>query len=136
VSGQTHSMASKEAFDAACIELFSRLWVELNSISAGADPMRTSLAGLSSGHQIEILRLELILVLDACRSARWRTLLDKSQRLCLECLLRDVLDALNSSSEEIPCAPIAWAQNRLFEALLEHCAACAMDNRRACRAAS
>ena len=129
-------MASKEAFDAACIELFSRLWVELNSISSAADPIRTSSAGLPSNLQIEILRLELILVLDGCRSARWRTLLDKSQRLCLECLVRDVLDALNSSSEEIPCASIAWAQNRLFDALLEHCLASAIDNRWLCRAAS
>jgi hypothetical protein len=129
-------MASKEAFAAACIELFSRLWVELNSISAAADPILTPSAGLPSGPQIEILRLELILILDACRSARWRTLLDKSQRLGLECLLRDVLDALNTSSEAIPRAPIAWAQNRLFEALLEHCSAGAIDNRPLCRAAS
>jgi hypothetical protein len=105
-------MASREAFAAACIELFSRLWAELNALSAAADPDRRG----------EILRLELILVLDACRSARWRMMLDRSQRLSLECLLRDVFDALNSSSAEFPCRPIEWAQNRLLDALLEHCA--------------
>jgi hypothetical protein len=104
-------MASKEAFAAACIELFSRLWAELNALSATADPARGD----------EILRLELILVLDACRSARWRILLDGAQRLTLECLVRDVFDALNSSPGEFPCTPIEWAQNRLLDALLEHC---------------
>ena len=49
-------------------------------------------------------------------------MLDRSQRLTLECLLRDVLDALNSSSAEFPCTPIEWAQNRLLDALLDHCA--------------
>jgi hypothetical protein len=105
-------MASKEAFAAACIELFSLLWSELNALSARADP----------DPRDEVLRLELILVLDACRSERWRMMLDTSQRLSLECLLRDVLDALNSSSEEFACTPIVWAQNRLLDALLEHCA--------------
>ena len=107
-------MASKEAFAAACIELFSRLWVELNALSATADPAHAPSA--------EIIRLELILVLDACRSARWRMLLDRSQRLTLEFLVRDVFYALNSSSGEFPCAPIERAQNRLLDALLEHCA--------------
>ena len=123
-------MASKEAFAAACIELFSRLWVELNALSATADPAHAPSA--------EIIRLELILVLDACRSARWRMLLDISQRLSLECLLRDVLDALNSSSDELPGTPIEWAQNRLLDALLEHCAiySCPSVDRLARRAAS
>jgi hypothetical protein len=123
-------MASKEAFAAACIELFSRLWAELNVLSAAAD---------SPAHpRDEILRLELILVLDACRSERWRMMLDSSQRLSLECLLRDVLDALSTSSGELPCTPIEWAQNRLLDALLEHCAgdSCPIVDRPARRAAS
>jgi hypothetical protein len=121
-------MASKEAFAAACIELFSRLWAELNVLSAAAPPARTD----------EILRLELILVLDACRSARWRMMLERSQRLSLELLLRDVLDALNSWSGEFPCTPIEWAQNRLLDALLEHCAtySCPIVEQPARRAAS
>jgi len=121
-------MASQEAFAAACIELFSRLWAELNALSATAGSARAD----------EILRLELILVLEACRSARWRMLLDISQRLSLECLLRDVLDALNSSPEEFPCTEVEWAQNRLLDALLEHCAiySCPSVDRLARRAAS
>jgi hypothetical protein len=131
-------MASKEAFAAACIELFSRLWVGLNALSATADPARTPSTDLGSDPRDEILRLELILVLDACRSARWRMMLDRSQRLSLELLLRDVLDALNSSPGELPCTPIEWAQNRLLDALLEHCAthSCPIVDRPARRAAS
>jgi hypothetical protein len=123
-------MASQEAFAAACIELFSRLWAELNALSATADRALAPSADLPSDPRDEILRLELILVLEACRSARWRLLLDISQRLSLECLLRDVLDALNSSPEEFPCTTIEWAQNRLLDALLELCAtySCPIDH--------
>jgi hypothetical protein len=131
-------MASKEAFAAACIELFSRLWAELNVLTAAADPARAPSAELPANPRDEILRLELILVLDACRSERWRMMLDISQRLSLECLLRDVLDALSSSSGELPCTPIEWAQNRLLDALLEHCAggSCPIVDRPVRRAAS
>jgi hypothetical protein len=129
-------MASKEAFAAACIELFSRLWAELNALSAATEPARAPPADLPSHPRDEILRLELILVLDACRSEQWRMMLDRSQRLSLECLLRDVLDALNSSSGEFPCTPIEWAQNRLLDALLEHCEtySCSIVDRPARRA--
>jgi hypothetical protein len=131
-------MASKEAFAAACIELFSRLWAELNALSATAGTALAPSAGLPSDSRDEILRLELTLVLDACRSEQWRMMLDRSQRLSLECLLRDVLDALNSSSGEFPCTPIEWAQNRLLDALLEHCEtySCPIVDRPARRAAS
>jgi len=113
-------MASKEAFAAACVELFSRLWAELDAVPASADPARAG----------EILRLELTLVLEACRSEGWRMMLDRSQRLFLRLLLRDVLDALNSWSGEFPCTPIEWAQNRLLDALLDHCAtdSCPIDH--------
>jgi hypothetical protein len=131
-------MASKEGYAAACVELFSRLWAELNALSATAGPARAPLAIHSADSRDEILRLELILVLDACRSARWRMMLDRSQRLSLESLLRDVLDALNAWSGEFPCTPIEWAQNRLLDALLEHCAtdSCPIVDQPARRAAS
>jgi hypothetical protein len=70
-----------------------------------------------------MLRLELALLLDACQSERWRLLLNISQRLSLESTIEDVFDALNSSSEIAPQDAIAWAQNRLLDAVLEHCAA-------------
>jgi len=70
-----------------------------------------------------MLRLELALLLDACQSERWRQLLNISQRLSLESTIEDVFDALNSLSEIAPQDAIAWAQNRILDAVLEHCAA-------------
>jgi hypothetical protein len=116
-------MASKEAFAVACIELFSRLWVELDSTCGVLDSMRVGSISLVS-ERVEILHLELILLLDACRSARWRTLLDTPQRLSLQLLLDDVLTALNHASNEIRRGPIESAQNRVLDALVEQCAAC------------
>lgn len=118
-------MASKEAFAVAHIELFSRLWVELDSMCGMLDSLRVRSMGLIS-ERVEILRLELILLLDACRSARWRTLLDTSQRLSLQLLLSDVLAALNQAPDEVPRGPIEWAQNRILDALVEQCAACSL----------
>jgi hypothetical protein len=104
-------MASKEAYSAACVELFWRLWVELECAAERVSRSRA-----------EVLRLELALLLDACRSERWRLLLSISQRLSLQSTIEDVLDALNSSAETVPRDAIAWAQNRLLDAVLDHCA--------------
>ena len=100
-------MASGEAYSVACIKLFWRLWVELERVSTAEDA--------------EILRLELILLLDACQSERWRLKLDICQRLSLHSAIEEVLDALNSASEVVPQPAIGWAQNRLLDAALEHC---------------
>ena len=80
-------------------------------------------AGPTYGLAAETLRLELALLLDACRSERWRLLLNMSQRLSLMSIIVEVLDALNASSEIEPHEAIAWAQNRLLDVILEHCAA-------------
>lgn len=67
---------------------------------------------------VETLRLELILLLDACRSARWRLQLTYSQRHMIQSLTDDVLGALNASSDGIPSrTSIEGAQNRLFDAV-------------------
>jgi hypothetical protein len=102
-----------EAYSVACIELLWRLWVELERVHVSGD--------LTSQLRAETLRLELALLLDACRSERWRRLLDISQRLSLQSMIGDVFDALNSSPEIVPQGVIAWAQNRLLDAILEHC---------------
>jgi hypothetical protein len=116
-------MASKEAFAIAYIECLSRVWVELDSLSAARDSMSERSAGLIS-ERVEILKLELILLLDASRSARWRTLLDTPQRLSLQSIVGDVLAALNQESNEVLPRPIEWAENRILDALVEQCAAC------------
>ena len=73
-------MASREAYSVACINLFGRLWVELERVSIAE-------GDLAPRTRTEIIRLELLLLLDACRSKRWRLKLDVSQRLSLQSTL-------------------------------------------------
>jgi hypothetical protein len=114
---------NEEAYSVACVELFRRLWVELERLLAVREATQPCSRDLTSWSRAEMLRLELALLLDACQSERWRLLLNISQRLSLEWTIEDVFDALNSSSEIAPQDAIAWAQNRLLDAILEHCAA-------------
>jgi len=58
-------MASRKAYSVACINLFGRLWVELERVSMAE-------GDLAPRTRTEIIRLELLLLLDACRSKRWR----------------------------------------------------------------
>jgi hypothetical protein len=121
------SITSKEAYADACIELFSRLWVELDAVFATDDPMRS--AGFIPAPRVETLRLELILLLDACRSTRWRAQLDSSQRHFLLSILNHILDALNASREGVLRGPIESAQTRLLDAIQEQCAALSATSR-------
>jgi hypothetical protein len=113
------SAASKEAYAIACVELFTRLWVELDGVFATDE--RHCLARVTLEPRVEVLRLELMLLLDACGSGRWRAQLDSSQRQSLQSTLNAILDALDVSSEERFAGPIEWAQNRLLDAILGHC---------------
>jgi hypothetical protein len=112
-------MASPEAFSIACIQLFSRLWTELERPLAADDGSLAASCARRDETYVEALRLELILLLDACRSARWRMQLTYSQRHVIRSLTDDVLGALNASSDGIPSrTSIEGAQNRLFDAVL------------------
>ena len=103
----------------ASIELFSRLWVELDTLLA-TDGQRHS-AGSTPAPRVQVLRLELILLLDACQSTRWRAQLDTGQRLSLQSIFDDILHVLDpSSEEEILRGPIESAQNRLLDAIQHH----------------
>ena len=73
--------------------------------------------------RLEIVRLELVVALDACDSMRWRSQLNAVQRRSLEAVLPDVLEAHDLSIDEILRRSIALAQNRLLDAVLEHCRA-------------
>ena len=112
-----------EAYTVACIELFRRLWVELERVSVAEDTSHPESASVTCRFREEIVRLELALLLDACRSERWRMHLDVSELSSLQSTLEGVLDALNASSEQAPRDAIAQAQNCLLDAVLEHCAA-------------
>ena len=111
-------MAEKNAFAGACINLFSQLWAQLEPMATG-DCAHGDSAGSAADRRLEIFRLELVVLLDACRAERWRMLLDRSQRRALERCLSEVFDCLNTRFEEAPQEAIAMAQNRLLDAVLE-----------------
>jgi hypothetical protein len=111
-------MASKVAFAIACIELYGQLWAELERFEADErtpqDPVQASAI-----ERLEILRLEIHLLMNACERARWRILLTVSQRCALKATLRGLQLALETDPEQISGDAIAAAQNRLFDAILE-----------------
>jgi len=116
-------VVSKEAYAVACIEVFSRLWAELDVVcrSDSSTPLATSLT--TSATQLEILRLDLIVSIDACDSMRWRSQLDAPQRLSLRVVLVEVLHALDAPVDEIPRRSVAQAQDHLLDAVLGQCRA-------------
>jgi hypothetical protein len=101
-------MASKGAFSVACIELYGRLWVELDGL-LGCDEKKAE--------RLEILRLEIHLLLNGCERARWQTMMSTSQRDALRTTLLNVLLALDIDAEQMSADVIASAQNCLFDAL-------------------
>jgi hypothetical protein len=106
-------MAEKDAYALACIGLYSRLWEQLERWCAS--PAQAGLSG-------QIVRLEIHLALQRCESWRWRLLLNASQRCALIATLRDVLHCLGAGGPEISAPAAGAAQDRLLDAVLDHCA--------------
>lgn len=98
-------MASDEAYRGACIQLFSRLWAELEPL-------------LGAREQLQVLRLETHLLAEAIESARWRLMLDDSQRQGVRVALHDVRHALEKQTEA--ATAVMNAQNRLLDAVHFH----------------
>jgi hypothetical protein len=97
-------MAERNAFAVACIELFSQLWVQLESM-ATEGPVSEVLPDSALALRAQLLRLELIVLLDACRAPCWRMLLDGEPRRALELRLSEVLEYLNTRFEAARCRP-------------------------------
>jgi len=126
--------ASSALFAAAAVELCTRLWMELERLGAAlamADAQPTQPMGL----RIEMLRLELVIIVDRC-AHRWSERLDQRQRTWLKTVMLDVLATLDGASDEpsdrwspLPLpghgSPdpqwVMGAQNRLLSAILEQC---------------
>jgi hypothetical protein len=113
-------VASKEAYAIACIELFSRIWAELDLLADSGQVSAQPAAALWADARGEILRLELILLIESCDSARWRMLLSAPQRRALASGLQDLLHALATSPEEQLRHVLAVAQDSLLDAVLGH----------------
>ncbi len=107
-------MASQLAYTIACIELYSRLWAQLEALGDAA-----ALDAARLDAPLQILRLELHLLLQACDGVRWRGLLANPQRLALKSILQEVLLMLGAHE---PAAMLPAAQNRLLDAVLDRCA--------------
>jgi len=112
-------MRAAGAYASAAIHLYSRLWMEL-------EHMGVLFAGDCRPGSIErrlvTFRLELIVLLDACDSARWRALLLPRERLLLRASVQNLLDALALPFELLGPAAFTTAQDRLFDSVLEICA--------------
>ena len=106
----------RPAFRAAYKELCARIWIELELL-AQATGRNGSCRGQDLVMSTAILRLELVVLVDFCRSSRWRRLLSPEQcdRLCS--MLTDVLAALYVDPEHLRTG-IAEAQDRVLDELL------------------
>ncbi len=109
--------APDAVFRAAYQELCTRLWLELELIAQSLrepDPTEPTDPDTTAS----LLRLELVVLVDACRSARWRSMLlagTHCDRMCG--LLTDVLAALYVDTDGL-AGGVADAQERLLDELL------------------
>ena len=99
-------------FQAAYQELCTRIWIELELL-AQANTRPPQDLTMSTA----ILRLELVVLVDSCRSPRWRHLLTTEQRDSLCSMLTDVLAALYVDPDHLHTALTA-AQDRVLDELL------------------
>jgi hypothetical protein len=103
-------------FRAAYKELCTRIWIELELLAQGARQVNSS-PPQDLMTNTEILRLELVVLVDCCRSPYWRCLLSLEQCDSLCSMLTDVLAALYVDSEHLSTG-IAEAQGRVLDELL------------------
>jgi hypothetical protein len=102
--------ASAACYAAACIELYSRLWWELEQLTRSVFPGdESSLAHRDA--KLVLLRLETIVLIDACDSPQLQALLGAAQREDLRSTLESLLVAFEDGSLE----PV---QNQLLDAVL------------------
>jgi hypothetical protein len=115
----TRSAAVRErdaAYATATIELFSRLWHELEKLDNAA---RSPGAPTRIETRLLALRLELHLLAETCESSRWRVMLASTQREELKSVVERVLRAV--AAAPLQQSVLAQAQNILFDAVLDLC---------------
>jgi hypothetical protein len=105
---------------AASVWLYSRLWLDLETLS---DRLAQTADGMPDeiDLRLEMFRLELIVLLDHCDSARWRSLLSSGHRFVLRATLQHLLCMLAVAPDRLERGVVAQAQNQLFDAVLRHC---------------
>jgi hypothetical protein len=104
----------------ALIELCGRIWLELEHLAHLNSRSRTP-EDSSLDLAAETLRLELLLIMDACESSSWVFMLDPDVRHRLFAMSRDVLAILAVGPNELTLGVIECAQDRVFdEALIQN----------------
>jgi GAF domain-containing protein len=98
----------------ALIELCGRIWLELEQL-AYFNARSSASESSSSDLAAQTLRLELLLIIDACESADWACLLDADVRHRLFAMSRDVLAIIAVGSHELTLEIIERAQDRVFD---------------------
>ena len=109
--GRLATPTPRPVFTAAYKELCTRIWIELELLAQVKSDSPQDLAMSTA-----ILRLELIVLVDSCRSPRWHDMLSEQQRESLCSVLTDVLAALYVDCEYLHTG-IAAAQDRVLDEL-------------------
>ena len=104
---------------AATIQLYGRLWLELEALCGSLHEPEGRGARDAIDLRLEMIRLELVLLLDACDSARWRSMLRPEHLAALRADLHVVLESL-AAADSPGFDAILAAQNRLFDAVVDH----------------
>jgi hypothetical protein len=129
VAFRATGVASAAACIAATIELYSRLWRELErSFDLFAQRAEFTVGADQSDGLLVVLRLEILILLDACDSQGWQSLLGTERRLALRTILESLLRTLAAlQAERDPCHVLARAQNQLLDAVLAQYAVARLD---------
>jgi hypothetical protein len=109
-------------FRAACRELCVRIWIELELLAQAVVQTQRHYPPRDIVMSAAILRLELVVLVDSCRTAHWRSMLSVEHCDSLCSMVTDVLAALYVESGHLSDA-ITEAQDRVLDELLRESAA-------------
>jgi hypothetical protein len=114
------ALASEAAYVAATIDLYGRLWRELEQLSdVFASAPHCAVRAEESDQQLMMLRLELVVLLDACDSPEWWSMLGAERRVALRTTLESLLRTLGALPPDLDrCCALARAQDQLLDAVL------------------
>jgi hypothetical protein len=104
---------------AATIQLYSRLWLELETWCGWMNESGGLGAGDAIDVRLETIRLELVLLLEACDSIRWKSMLRPEHLAALRADLHVVLKSLDAAADSPGFDAILVAQNRLFDGVVD-----------------
>jgi hypothetical protein len=108
---------------AASIQLYSRLWLELETLGGMLSEWARQRSPWTLAMRLERLLLELVVLLDACDSTRWHSLLPTEQRSNLQRTLAEALHILSVPVDALSLALIGRTQNLLFDSVKQQAAA-------------